>query len=191
MSDKINLSPQDMARLSTLLYKMSHDPKTREDTARVMARVDPQAAKAFADVQLKDQFAQFRKEMEDEKLRERVAQAQTKQRDQRKQLAGRFSEEQIVEIEKNYMTPLGLGDYLAASKIYAADNPATHPELIVPPEVESGGATWEFPTVPGKDGKMLSFEDFAKNPVKASRDAAIQVITEFKRARLPGAFQRA
>lgn len=182
------LSPQDQQRLSQLLFKMSHDEKTRADTARVMARVDPQAAKAFQDVFLKDQFAQFKAELEQEKLKERAAQAVQRQRAQRQELAKNYTEEQIKEIEAKVMTPLGLGDYVAASKIYAADRPQLRPEFQPPPEVEHGGATWEFPTVPGKDGKMLSFEDFAKNPAKASRDAAIQVITEFKRARLPGAF---
>ena len=172
MNDRVNLSPQDMSRLSTLLYKMSHDPKTRDDTARVMSRIDPQAAQAFADVQLKDRFAQFRKEMEDEKLKERISQAQTRQREQRNELKNKFSEEQIVEIEKRYMTPLGLGDYVAASKIYAADNPPTPAEMIPPSERGEGSrTTWEFPTVEGKDGKMLDFMAFAKNPVTASHNA--------------------
>lgn len=183
-----SLSPADQQRLSQLLFKMSHDEKTRAETARVMAKVDPTAAKAFQDVFLNDKFAAFKAEIENEKLRERAAAAVTRQKQQRAELAKRFSEAQIVEIEKTVMTPYGLGDYFAASKIYAADQPQERPELVAPKEIESGGSTWEFPTVPGKDGKMLSFEDFAKNPAKSSRDAAIQVITEFKRARLPGAF---
>lgn len=172
MNDRVNLSPQDMGRLSTLLYKMSHDPRTRDDTARIMSKVDPNAAKAFADVSLKDQFAQFRKEMEDEKLRERMAQAQQRQREQRQKLAERFSEDQIVEMEKTIMTKHGLGDYEAASKIYAADNPSTPAEMIPPSERGEGSrTTWEFPTVEGRDGKMLDFQAFAKDPVRASHSA--------------------
>jgi hypothetical protein len=51
--------------------------------------------------------------------------------------------------------------------------------------------SWSFPTVPGQDGKMLSFDDFRKDMNGATRNAAIQVITEFKRNRLPPAFSRA
>jgi hypothetical protein len=185
------LSPQEQQRLSGLLMRMSHDEKTRAETARTMAKIDPGAAKSFSDVFLDDRLAAFKAEIQNEKLQEKAKEAQGRQRAQRAELAKNYTEAQIVEIEKSVMTPLGLGDYVAASKIYAADNPPVRPELIPPEEIAAGGATWEFPTVPGKDGKMLAFDDFAKNPVKASREAAMQVITEFKRSRLPGAFAMA
>jgi hypothetical protein len=191
MANAPPLSPQDMQRLSGILFRMSHDEKTRADTARVMARIDPQSAKAFGDVFLNDRLAEFKRQIDTERLQEKAKEAQSQQRLQRAKLAENYSEDQIVEIEKKVMTPLGLSDYIAASKIYAADNPPVRPELIPPDDIASGGATWDFPTVPGKDGKMLSFEDFAKNPVKASREAAMQVITEFKRNRLPGGFAHA
>jgi hypothetical protein len=52
-----------------------------------------------------------------------------------------------------------------------------------------GGSTWEFPTVPGRDGKMLEFKDYIRNPRKHSNDIAIQMITDFKRRQLPSAFR--
>lgn len=185
------LSPADMARLSEILFRASHNPETRAATARIVQKVAPEAAKAYSDVFLQDQLNAFREELKNEKMQERVKAAAEKQKAQRAELKKNYTEEQIVEIEKNVMVPLGLGNYIAASKIYAADNPPLRPELTPPEDIASGGATWEFPTVPGKDGKMLSFEDFAKNPIKASREAALQVITDFKRQRLNPAFSHA
>lgn len=189
---QIKLSPQDMDRLSRLAFNLSHNEKTRSQFADLVKEVDPGAAKAFGDVFLEKKFNEFTKKWEDERLVERMSGAKAFRDGQKADIIKRrgFSDEQVTQVEQ-LMTHYGVTDWEAGADIYAQRNPPENPELKPPPEIEHGGATWEFPTVAGKDGKMLSFEDFRKDPVGASRNAAIRVITEFKRARLPGAFQRA
>ena len=185
----VQLSPQDMDRLSKLALNLSHNQKTRAQFADLVKEVDPNAAKAFGDVFLEKKFDEFTKKFEDERLAERMQYAQRSREHQKNEVIKKrgFSETQVGEVQK-LMTHYGVNDWEADADIYAQRNPQDDPNMKPPPEVEHGGATWEFPTVPGKDGKMLSFEDFRKNPAGASRNAAIQVITEFKRNRLPGAF---
>jgi hypothetical protein len=188
----IRLSPQDMDRLSRLAFSLSHNEKTRAQFANLVKEVDPNSAKAFGDVFLEQKFNAFTKKFEDERLAERMQGAQQYRARQKNDVIKKrgFSTEQVADVEK-LMTHYGVNDWEAAADIYAQRNPPENPDLKPPPEIEHGGATWEFPTVAGKDGKMLSFEDFRKDPIGASRNAAIKVITEFKRNRLPGAFQRA
>jgi hypothetical protein len=188
----VQLSPQDMDRLSRLMLNLSHNEKTRSQVASLVKQIDPNAAKAFGDVLLEEKFNAFTKKFEDERLAERMNGAQQYRARQKNDVIKRrgFSAEQVGEVEK-LMTHYGVSDWEAGADIYAQRNPPENPDLRPPPEIEHGGATWEFPTVAGKDGKMLSFDDFRKDPIGASRNAAIKVITEFKRNRLPGSFQRA
>jgi hypothetical protein len=185
----VKLSPQDMDRLSQLAYRIAHDDKTRKDFAELVGKVDPVSAKAFPEVHLEKKFDSFVKKFEDERLAEKMQYRQQAREHQKNEVIKKrgFSETQVGEVQK-LMTHYGVNDWEAAADIYAQRNPQDDPNLKPPAEIEDGGATWEFPTVPGKDGKMLSFDDFRKNPAGASRNAAIQVITEFKRNRLPGAF---
>jgi hypothetical protein len=90
------------------------------------------------------------------------------------------------------MTKFGILDYDAGAALYAHEHPPENPSLI-PPEVEDTSKTWEFPTVEGKDGKMISFQDFARDPVKSSLNAAYRQVAGFmkQRAGLPRAFSRA
>jgi len=187
----VKLSPQDMDRLSRLSYSLSHNPKTRAQFADLVKEVDPSASKAFTDVFLKKEFEQFKKSIEDERLQEKMQRAQASRQHQKSTVITKrgFNPDQVKAVE-DLMTHYGISDYEAAADIYAQRNPGEDPNLKPPPDIEHGGSTWEFPTVPGQDGKMLKFEDFHKNPQKASRNAAFQVITEFKRNRLPAAFSR-
>ena len=183
------LSPQEMEKLSRFMFNMSHNPKYRAQVAEAAKELDPSMVGAFTDVSLEQKFNQFTKKFEDERLAERMQYAQRSREHQKNEVIKKrgFSETQVGEVQK-LMTHYGVNDWEAAADIYAQRNPQDDPNMKPPPEIEHGGATWEFPTVPGKDGKMLSFDDFRKNPAGASRNAAIQVITEFKRNRLPGAF---
>ena len=185
----VRLSPQDMDRLSRLAFNLSHNEKTRAQFANLVKEVDPTTAGAFKDVFLEQKFDAFTKKFEDERLQERMQRAQQARESQKSEVIKKrgFSDDQVKGVEQ-VMTHYGVHDWEAAADIYAQRNPPDDPSMKPPPEIEHGGATWEFPTVPGKDGKMLSFDDFRKNPAGASRNAAIQVITEFKRNRLPGAF---
>ena len=185
----VKLSPQDMDRLSRLMVTMSQRPETRPMLAEMVSKVDPESAKAFGDVFLEKKFNEFKKSFQDERLQEKMERAQSSRENQKRSVIDKrgFSDDQVKQVE-TLMTHYGVNDWEAAADIYAQRNPPDDPNMKPPPEIEHGGATWEFPTVPGKDGKMLSFDDFRKNPQGASRNAAIQVITEFKRNRLPGAF---
>jgi hypothetical protein len=183
------LSPQDMDRLSRLAFNLSHNEKTRAQFANLVKEVDPSTAGAFKDVFLEQKFETWTKKFEDERLAERMQKAQQARESQKSEVIKKrgFSDDQVKGVEQ-VMTHYGVNDWEAAADIYAQRNPPDDPSMKPPPEIEHGGATWEFPTVPGKDGKMMGFDEFRKNPAGASRNAAIQVITEFKRNRLPGAF---
>jgi len=185
----VRLSPQDMDRLSRLAFNLSHNEKTRAQFANLVKEVDPTTAGAFKDVFIEQKFDSFVKKFEDERLAERMQHARQARESQKSEVIKKrgFNDDQVKGVEQ-VMTHYGVDDWEAAADIYAQRNPPDDPSMKPPPEIEHGGATWEFPTVPGKDGKMLSFDDFRKNPSAASRNAAIQVITEFKRNRLPGAF---
>ena len=185
----VKLSPQDMDRLSRLMVTMSQRPETRPMLAEMVSKVDPESAKAFGDVFLEKKFNEFKQSFQNERLQEKMERAQSSRENQKRSVIDKrgFSDDQVKQVE-TLMTHYGVNDWEAAADIYAQRNPPDDPNMKPPPEIEHGGATWEFPTVPGKDGKMISFDDFRKNPQGASRNAAIQVITEFKRNRLPGAF---
>ncbi len=189
---KVMLSPQDMDRLSKLTLNLSSNEKTRAQFAGLVKQVDPEAAKAFSDVTLEEKFTAFTQKFEQDRLAEKMAYAQALRNNQRANVIKRrgFNEAQVKDVEK-IMAHYGVHDWEAGADIYAQRNPPENPYLKPPPEIEHGGATWEFPTVPGQDGKMLSFKDFVKDPGGASRNAAIRVITEFKQKRLSPAFQRA
>jgi len=190
-TQQLRLSPADMDRLSRLAFNLSHNEQTRKEFAGLVKKVDPGAAKAFGDVFLEEKFNEFTKKFEDDRLAERM-QNVARARDQQKRnviTKRKLNENQVKEIDK-IMQHYGLPDWEAGADIYAQRNPPPNPALQPPPEIMAGGATWEFPTVPGKDGKMMSFKDFKDDMNGATRNAAIQVITEFKRNRLPAAFQR-
>src|SRR5262249_53892856 len=144
---------------------------------------------AFVDVTLERRFQQFTQKFENDRLAERAQSVKQERDAQRASVIAKrkFSDDQVKEVEK-IIAHYNLPDWEAAADIYAQRNPPENPELKPPPEIEHGGATWEFPTVPGADGKMMSFADFRKNTDAATRSAAIRVIQEFKRNRLPGAF---
>mgnify|MGYP003351678917 CR=1 FL=1 len=73
------------------------------------------------------------------------------------------------------------GGDVAAQQAALAQVQATLPPLQLNPDGDMppiSGSTYEFPTLPG-----MKFEDFAKDPDRASRNMAHQVITEFMRKR--------
>ena len=183
------LSPQDMARLSTLMYELAHNEKTRAATARLIAQVDPATAKsAFTDVAQDDKLARFMKQIQDERLHEKAARITEAKDSQKRDVISRhgYSDEQVKELEK-IQTQYGFSDWDAAARIYSTYNPPDDPRLTPPPEMR-GESTWDFPTVPGPDGKPLAFKDYIQNPRKYSNNTAMQMITDFKRKRLPAAF---
>lgn len=188
----VQLSPADMDRLSKLMMKLSHDPNTRREFAGLVGKVDKEAVKAFADVTIEEKFDAFTKKFEDDRTAEKMQYVAARRAQHKNQVVTkrRLTKEQVEAVDK-IAQHYNLGDWEAAADIYATRNPPPRPDLKPPPEIEYGSSTWEFPTVPGADGKMLSFKDFRDNVNKATRDAAIRTITDFKRNRLPQSFQAA
>jgi hypothetical protein len=184
------LLPQEMERLSTLFHQLAHHKDTRGPLARMVKHVGSPVAAAFTDVTLEDKFAQLNKKLDDRLLQDQINAASNAQARQRNTLkeAGR-SDEEIANIEK-VMSRVGLGDYDAGARLYDSYNPPADPSDHGPDAWNETGV-WEFPTLPGADGKPMAFKDFAKDPAKATRAAAYTAIDEFKRSRLPRAFARA
>lgn len=185
---KVQLSPADMDRLSQLMYQLSHNDKTRPVVAQLVAHVDPGSAKAFTDVHMQQQLVAFKQQLDNEKLQERMAGVQHARESQKQAVIRKrgYGAAQVAELEK-IQSQYGLTDWIAAADIYATRNPPENPALQPPPE-HLDGSTWDFPTVPGPDGKMLAFKDYVQDPRRYSNKTAYQMITEFKRGRLPSAF---
>src|SRR5258707_7431881 len=182
-----------MDRLSRFMYNMSHNEKYRHVVAAAAKDLDPSMIGAFKDVSLEQKFNQFTKKFEDERLAERMQRAQQAREYQKSEVIKKrgFNDDQVNGVEQ-VMTHYGVHDWEAAADIYAQRNPPDDPSMKPPPEIEHGGATWEFPTVEGLDGKMIPFKDFVKDPKGSSRNAAIRTIQGFmrNRAQLPASFAR-
>ncbi|MBO0863564.1 MAG: hypothetical protein J2P16_00630 [Mycobacterium sp.] len=183
------LSLEQQADLASLAYELGHNPKTRPYMARLIAEVDPQRARAaFPDVVQAAQFAKLKRDVA-EQLDLSGARAQKAKFDeQRAKLKERYSEEELTKIGE-VMSRFGTPDWEAGAVLYANEHPHADPRLQPPREDERPGATWEFPTVPGRDGKMLDFRTFASDPRRHSLDAAYNIISEFKNSRLSPAFR--
>lgn len=185
----MTLSVEQQADLAALAYELGHNPQTRDGLAHLVNKVDPQRARAsFPDVVAKSQFAQLEQKVEQRFAKAEAEKQKAQHEAQRNGLKDRYSEEQIGEIAKE-MTSAGITDWENAAILYAAKNPASDPRYSPPPQ-ERPSAKWEFPTVAGRDGKMLSFKEFAADPRTASMDAAYSVISEFKNANLSRPFRR-
>ncbi len=175
------LTPIEMAELSRMFFELSHDPRTRKQVAKLVKEKFPDRAASFSDVDLQEQVQALRDEQDQ---REQVAEGRRIQADldrQRGELitSGRYNEDQVKDIEKIISRHGSTLDYNTAAVLYAHENPPNSGNDGPPPD-ERAGATWDFPTVPGKDGKPIPFADFAKNPTAAAQNAAYQVISEFK-----------
>ena len=186
----LQLSPQEMAKLSNLLVKMSQDAKTRPHLAHLVKHVSPGDANAFQDVFMRQEMAAFKKGIDDERQQEKMARVKEAFDNQKRSVAKKrgFSDEQMGEVAK-IQEHYGLSDWDAAADIYAQRNPPEDPTLKPPPEMRHGGSTWEFPTVEGTDHKPVAFKDYIQNPRKYSNDLAFQMIGDFKRGKLPSVFQ--
>lgn len=192
MSGKVQLSPAEMAELSALAFQIAHSdkPGVRDTFANLVRVVDPTKAPAFKDVFLRQEIGKLRQEIEAGRRKDEVDRVVAKFDAQKETVTRKYgyNNDQVAELDK-IRTQYGLADWDAAARIYSTYNPPENPELKPPPEILAE-STWDFPTVPGPDGKMLEFKDYIKNPRKFSNNTAMQMITEFKRGRLPSAFHR-
>lgn len=190
MAVQPRLSAQQQADLASLAYELGHNPKTRRGLAKLVREINPQrAATSFRDVDQEDKFEAFKSEVEDKIDLRGAKAAKQKHDDQRAKLSDRYDEKQIEGIEA-VATQYGLSDLDAAAVLYAHSNPASDPTLGPPSAGERPGATWEFPTVKGRDGKDLDFKSFAADPRTHSMNAAYNIISEFKNKSLSPGFRR-
>jgi hypothetical protein len=172
------LSPEVQADLAALFLKLSHDPKTRKAIAKAVkegAGDSPHAA-AFKDVDLEDRFESFTREQEQRELKKQQDEVLANMNRKRAALltgdgSGRqWSEDDVKAIEKT-MEKYGITDYEAGATLHAATLPPVDPRPGEEPPQH--GSTWEFP----------EWGKFGADPVKASRDTAHTVISEFMRKR--------
>lgn len=166
--------------LTALFIKLSQDPKTRKIIAKAVKEGAPDSshAKAFADVDMQDQFEKFREEQEARDLKKQQDDLMRQMNAKRSALlvggpdgeGRKYSEDDIKKIE-DLMQKKGIVDYDDGATLYAATLPPVDPNPnYEPPE---HGATWEIP----------EFAKFGQDPVGASRNVARQVIGEFMRKR--------
>ena len=175
------LDPAVATDLAGLFLKLSHDPKTRKIIAKAVKEgaADTPHAKAFADVDLQDQFDNFRQEQEEAAVKRQRDEVLARMNAARAALltggpdgqGRKYGEDDVKKIE-DLMQRKGISDYEDGATLYAATLPPVDPTpgVDIPPQ---HGATWEFP----------EWGKFGSDPVKASRDTAHTVITEFMRKR--------
>jgi hypothetical protein len=175
---KPQIDPNVAADLARLALDLSHDPQTRREFGKLVKKAKPGSAhaNAFADVDIDDRFETFRSEQEQKDIKRQQEAVLARMNQQRASLltggddgGGRkYSEDDVKKIEA-LMEKKGLTDYSDAAVLYAATLP---PENIKPTnQLTQHGATWEFP----------EWATFGKDPVRASRNLAHQVIDEFSR----------
>ncbi len=182
-----------MDRLSRLAYNAAHSdiPGVRAAFASIVAKVDPPSAKAFSDVAIDAKLNAFMQKLENEKLQERMATVQNLRESQKQEVIRKrgYNADQVKALEA-IQSQYGLTDWGATADIYATRHPPDDPRLKPPPDQDSGAA-WDFPTVPGPDGKMLTFKDYIQDTRRHSNRVARQMIGDFMRKRLPPAFHGA
>jgi hypothetical protein len=162
---------QTLLELGQLALKLAGNQKTRRKFLAQVKEVDPNY-RPPADVQLEDFKEQTKREREEEKIRAQAEQHQQRAAGQRQRLieSGKYTDDQVKEIEEKVMKRYGLNDYEAGAKLYAAD--------LAPARPSNGqkarhGQIWEFPNIPG----------LLQNPEKAASDAAYAVIDELRAGR--------
>lgn len=177
----MSLDPATAADLGALLHQLSHNPKTRKMIAKAIKEAKPDSphAQAFKDVEVEDRFEEFTRQQEDKDLK-RAQEAMLAQMNAKRSalLTGgpdgsgrKYVEDDVKKIEE-LMQRKGISDYEDGATLYAASLPPVNQpsdEELAPQH----GATWEFP----------EWGKFGADPVKASRDTAHNVITEFMRKR--------
>jgi hypothetical protein len=181
MSDEppTRFDPKTAQELAALLADLSHDKETRSVVGRAIRKKfpDTQHARAFPDLDLEDKF-------EAEREKDRKARLEEQQQDlirhmnaQRARLldggpdgAGpKYDEDTVKKIEA-LMEKKGITDYEDGRTLFAA----TQPPIERPtPRPQHNGATWEIPM----------FDKYAKDPSRAARERAYEVIDELNRKR--------
>ena len=168
------------ADLADLFHELSHNKETRKAVAAAVKKLRPDSphAQAFSDVDMQDQFENFRQEQENRDLERQRSDMLARMNQKRAALLSggadgegrKYSEDDVKAIE-SLMQSKGISDYEDGAILYAATLPPIDPRPGE--EMPQHGSTWEFP----------EWGKFGADPVKASRDTAHTVITEFMRKR--------
>lgn len=168
---------QDLARLA---IDLSHDKKFRGKFGKLVkeAKPDSRHAAAFADVEIEDKFEAFERQQEAKELKRQQDAVLSRMNAQRAALltggedesGPKYSEEDVKKIEV-LMQQKGVTDYEDGRVLYAATLPPVNPKPN--PDIPKHGSTWEFP----------EWGKFGADPVRAAREVAHDVISEFQRKR--------
>src|SRR5215475_9052765 len=85
--DAEGLNIEQQADLASLLYELGHNPQTRDEQARLIAKIDPQRARAsFPDVVQRAQFAELKRDIDQKFAREAAEKDKARQEAQRANL---------------------------------------------------------------------------------------------------------
>ncbi len=170
------LDPNVAQDLAQLARDLAHNPETRAAFGKLVKKAKPDSphAAAFRDIEIEDKFDSFEQRQAQKEIEQQQKQVLARMNAQRAALmtggddgAGRkYSEDDVKKIEA-LMEKKGLTDYEDAAILYAATLPPPSP--TPPSNVPVHGTTWEMP----------EFAKFGKDPVRASREVANDVITEF------------
>lgn len=172
--------PKTAQDLAALLADLSHDKKTRGKLGRLIKEFKPDSphAQAFPEVDLEERFEALERERKENELKARQEQWNSHYEQQRQNLLtggpdgnGRKYDEETLGKIKSLMDKKGIIDWEDGATLYAATQPPPAPPSTRP-EI-THGATWEIP----------EFAKFAKDPTRASREVAYDVIDELKRKR--------
>src|SRR6516164_4422425 len=172
MSDEFDNMPQEtLLELGRLALRLSRNEKTRRPFLKQVKEVAPNY-QLPGDQQVED----LRAELEERRAKddaERKGREITERLERQRAglidgtlLSGRkFDDATVKEIEEKVMTKYGISDYEAGAKLYLSD-------FKPPPNARpTSTGTWTFPDIPGLND----------DPAKAAREAAHQVIDEFRR----------
>jgi hypothetical protein len=169
------------AELGDLLHELTHNKATRKIIAKAIkdAKPDSPHAQAFSDVDVEDKFESFKADQEARDLKRQNDEILARMNQKRSALLSggpdgegrKYAEDDVKKIE-DLMQRKGITDYEDGATLYAATLPPLDPQPGIDLPV-SHGTTWDFP----------EWSKFGIDPVKASRDTAHTVITEFMRKR--------
>ena len=146
-----------------LAIALGRNKDTGRAFRKLVKKVDPSRTFPADDVaDLREEMAQRDKEREEKIAHEQAIQAQESQR---KLIAGRFSADEVKEIEA-IMTKHGLADYEVGEELYLSRRKPRSDAAAA----TNGGRTWELPQAEG----------LFENPGKWATDEAVKVIDEIK-----------
>lgn len=159
---------QTLMELGQRALQLAAHPETRTEFLKMQKKVQP-GYRLPVDVEIADLRKELAEEKEKNKLESAGEKVARRQEEQRAALLGKYTPEEVKEIEDTVMTKYGLSDYDAASKIYGADHKPAKANI----NPLTSGATWSLPELPG----------LLEDPVKAAREAAVSVIDELNRGK--------